>query len=183
MCRCLWFGSRDVPVCCRRERCWATGCWAYLGHQVGWKISSRIQVFGRILDMIFVLALFSFFFLHLHIYTIYTKVFWQNFWVFSWIPLNTCRPATGHAASAREAKKKNGEKNAPIRMQRVSTVPSAMQNPRAVQKIVRAWGGVRTMDLRLGPRRAFHSSYGRLLYRWHPQSYLIRENKKKIPLN
>jgi hypothetical protein len=75
--------SRNALVCCRRGRCWATGRWAYLGHRVGWKISSRIQVFGRILDMIFVLALFSFF-PYTYIYTLYIqKFFGKLFWVFS----------------------------------------------------------------------------------------------------
>jgi hypothetical protein len=79
MCWCLWFGSRDAPVCCRRGRCWATGRWAYLDHRVAWKISSRIRVFDRILDMIFVLAFFS----YTYIYTPYIQKFFGKIFGYS----------------------------------------------------------------------------------------------------
>ena len=65
--------------------------------------------------------------------------------------------------------------------EQAASVHSAMQIPASVQKNSAAKGFERWTSS-LGPQIAYHSDYEELLYRRHPQSYLIRAKKENSPL-
>ena len=65
--------------------------------------------------------------------------------------------------------------------EQAASVNSAMQIPASVQKNSAAKGFERWTSS-LGPQIAYHSDYEELLYRRHPQSYLIRAKKENSPL-
>ena len=64
--------------------------------------------------------------------------------------------------------------------EQAACVHSAMQIPASVQKNSVA-KGFEHWTSSLGPQIAYHSDYEELLYRRHPQSYLIRAKKKNSP--
>jgi hypothetical protein len=81
MCWCLWFGSRDAPVCCRQGRCWATGRWAYL--DIEWGGKSIVEY--RFLTEFLTWYLFWLYFLfsYTYIYTLYIQKFFGKIFRYS----------------------------------------------------------------------------------------------------